>query len=126
MWDHPEQGIYFLEWYEDGKRRRPRAGIRPADVLERQGRKILETERQRVALTSESSGQGHLWLEFLHQYETTIKTTKLLPTGSKRLQFRPAASAHVFEITELDAFNSHLPPHPFNHLATTKSAEISF
>ncbi|SRR6266849_6723178 len=42
VWDRSETGAYYLEWYEDGKRRRKPAGIRPADVLEARRRKILE------------------------------------------------------------------------------------
>src|SRR6266852_9079935 len=42
VWDRDETGAYYLEWYEDGKRRRKPAGIRPADVLEARRRKILE------------------------------------------------------------------------------------
>jgi integrase len=42
VWDHPKQGVYYLEWYQDGKRRRTRAGIRPAEILEARRRKILE------------------------------------------------------------------------------------
>ena len=71
---------------------------------------IVEEVHSRCVDFGESSGQGHLCPEFLRHYETTIKTTKLPPTGSKRLQVRPAASAQVFEITELDTFDSHLPP----------------
>src|SRR5713226_9058116 len=42
VWDTSTPGTYYLEWYEDGKRRRKPAGIRPADVLEARRRKILE------------------------------------------------------------------------------------
>lgn len=42
LWDNSESGIYYLEWYEDKKRRRERAGIRPAEVIEARRRKILE------------------------------------------------------------------------------------
>jgi len=48
VWDNPEQGVYYLEWYEDGKRRRARAGIRAAEVLEAQRRKILELKGSAV------------------------------------------------------------------------------
>lgn len=42
VWDRTENGTFYLEWYEDGKRRRARAGTRPAEVLEARRRKILE------------------------------------------------------------------------------------
>ena len=42
VWDRTERGVYYLEWYEDGKRKRKPAGIRPAEVLEARRRKILE------------------------------------------------------------------------------------
>jgi integrase/recombinase XerD len=42
VWDRNDTGAYYLEWYEDGKRKRKPAGIRPAEVLEARRRKILE------------------------------------------------------------------------------------
>jgi integrase/recombinase XerD len=42
VWDRSEAGVYYLEWYEDRKRRRERAGTRPAEVLEARRRKVLE------------------------------------------------------------------------------------
>jgi hypothetical protein len=29
IWDNPNGGIYYLEWYEDGKRKRQSAGVQP-------------------------------------------------------------------------------------------------
>ena len=42
IWDNPAAGIYYLEWYEDGKRKRHSAGVHPAEILEARRRKILE------------------------------------------------------------------------------------
>jgi integrase len=42
VWDTSTPGVYYLEWYEDGRRKRERAGVRPAEVLEARRRKILE------------------------------------------------------------------------------------
>ena len=42
IWDPVNEGVYYLEWYEDGKRRRATAGTSPAEVLEARRRKILE------------------------------------------------------------------------------------
>ena len=42
IWDRVNEGVYYLEWYEDGKRRRATAGTSPAEVLEARCRKILE------------------------------------------------------------------------------------
>lgn len=42
IWDSSAPGVYYLEWYEDGRRRRARAGLRPAEVLQARRRKILE------------------------------------------------------------------------------------
>lgn len=42
IWDRDERGIYYIEWYEDGKRRRQAVGTQPAQVLEARRRKILE------------------------------------------------------------------------------------
>ena len=48
VWDRNETGAYYLEWYEDGKRKRKPAGIRPAEVLEARRRKILELKGRGV------------------------------------------------------------------------------
>jgi hypothetical protein len=48
VWDRGETGAYYLEWYEDGKRRRARAGTSPAEVLEARRRKILELKGRGV------------------------------------------------------------------------------
>src|SRR5713226_4051806 len=48
IWDRSENGAYYLEWYEDGKRRRARAGVRPAEVLEARRRKILELKGRAI------------------------------------------------------------------------------
>jgi len=42
IWDNPDHGVYYLEWYENGKRKRKPAGVHPAEVLEARRRKILE------------------------------------------------------------------------------------
>src|SRR5437667_2839417 len=42
LWDNAEKGVYYLEWYEDKKRKRQRAGIRPSEILEARRRKIFE------------------------------------------------------------------------------------
>ena len=41
VWDRSQSGVYYLEWYEDGKRRRATAGVTPSEVLEARRRKIL-------------------------------------------------------------------------------------
>src|SRR5512142_910798 len=48
VWDRSERGVYYLEWYEDGKRRRATAGVTPAQVLEARRRKILELKGRAV------------------------------------------------------------------------------
>lgn len=48
IWDNEEGGIYYLEWYEDAKRRRQTAGIRPAEVLAARRRKILELKGKAI------------------------------------------------------------------------------
>ena len=48
IWDNPEHGIYYLEWYEEGRRKRQAAGIRPAEVLEARRRKILELKGRAI------------------------------------------------------------------------------
>ncbi len=48
VWDNPEHGIYYLEWYEEGRRKRQTAGIRPAEVLEARRRKILELKGKAI------------------------------------------------------------------------------
>lgn len=46
IWDSPDGGVYYLEWYENRKRKRQKAGVRPAEVLEARRRKILELKGQ--------------------------------------------------------------------------------
>jgi integrase/recombinase XerD len=48
VWDRGESGAYYLEWYEDGKRKRERAGTRPAEVQEARRRKILELKGRAI------------------------------------------------------------------------------
>jgi integrase/recombinase XerD len=48
IWDNEEGGVYYIEWYEDGRRRRQRAGIRPTEVLEARRRKALELKGRAV------------------------------------------------------------------------------
>ena len=48
VWDRSENGAYYLEWYEDGKRRRATAGTRPSEVLEARRRKILELKGRAI------------------------------------------------------------------------------
>ncbi len=48
IWDNPGHGIYYLEWYEEGRRKRQTAGIRPAEVLEARRRKILELKGRAI------------------------------------------------------------------------------
>jgi len=50
VWDRNDNGAYYLEWYEDGKRKRKPAGIRPAEVLEARRRKILELKGRGIEL----------------------------------------------------------------------------
>jgi site-specific recombinase XerD len=42
IWDGTRNGVYYLEWYEDRRRKRARAGVQPAEVVEARRRKILE------------------------------------------------------------------------------------
>jgi len=42
IWDNPNGGVYYLEWYENGRRKRHSVGVRPAEILEARRRKILE------------------------------------------------------------------------------------
>jgi integrase/recombinase XerD len=42
IWESSTPGVYYLEWYEDRSRKRQRAGVYPAEVLEARRRKILE------------------------------------------------------------------------------------
>jgi integrase/recombinase XerD len=48
IWDNVDGGVYYLEWYEDGKRKRQTAGIRPAEVLDARRRKILELKGRAI------------------------------------------------------------------------------
>lgn len=48
VWDRSQPGVYYLEWYEDGKRRRATAGVTPSEVLEARRRKILELKGRAI------------------------------------------------------------------------------
>ena len=48
LWDNQDGGVYYLEWYEDGKRKRQTIGISPAEVLDARRRKILELKGSAV------------------------------------------------------------------------------
>jgi len=68
VWGLSENGAYYLEWYEDHKRRRARAGIRPAEVLEARRRKILE-------LKGKATEQGRIVAPSLPEEETPVPQT---------------------------------------------------
>jgi integrase/recombinase XerD len=59
IWDREESGVYYLEWYEDGKRRRKAVGTQPAQVLEARRRKILEL-KGRATERGRTVDPGHL------------------------------------------------------------------
>jgi len=63
VWDRAESGVYYLQWYEDGKRRRASAGTRPAEVLEARRRKIFE-------LKGKATEQGRIVASTLGEEET--------------------------------------------------------
>jgi site-specific recombinase XerD len=48
IWDNHEHGVYYLEWYEDGKRKRQAVGLRPAEILDARRRKILELKGRAI------------------------------------------------------------------------------
>jgi integrase/recombinase XerD len=68
VWDRGENGAYYLEWYEDRKRRRARAGTRPAEVLEARRRKILE-------LKGRATEQGRIVAPTLPEEEPPVPLT---------------------------------------------------
>ena len=59
IWDNPNGGIYYLEWYENGQRKRHSAGVQPAEVLEARRCKILEFD----APVEEGADHGGLAVE---------------------------------------------------------------
>src|SRR5712691_782546 len=71
LWARNETGAYFLEWYEDGKRRRKPAGIRPAEVLEARRRKILE-------LKGKATEQGRSVAPGASDEETPVPITQTI------------------------------------------------
>ena len=48
IWDKSEGGVYYLEWHEDGKRKRETAGVQPSEVLDARRRKILELKGRAI------------------------------------------------------------------------------
>jgi integrase len=68
VWDRSDNGAYYLEWNEDGSRRRARAGTSPAEVLEARRRKILE-------LKGRATEQGRIVAPTLSEEETPVPLT---------------------------------------------------
>ncbi len=48
IWDKSDGGVYYLEWHEDGKRKRETAGVQPSEVLDARRRKILELKGRAI------------------------------------------------------------------------------
>jgi len=48
LWNRNDVGAYYLEWYQNGQRKRERAGTRPTEVLEARRRKILELKGRAI------------------------------------------------------------------------------
>ena len=86
VWDRNETGAYYLEWYEDGKRKRKPAGILPAEVLEARRRKILElkgkaTERGQTVAPGRSEEETPVPLtQTIERYLTHVKINQKLNT----------------------------------------------
>ena len=53
-WKALPDGNYYVEWYEDGKRRRERAGSTVAEVQEAQRHKRHELEGRKLGLSGSS------------------------------------------------------------------------
>ena len=86
VWDRNDTGAYYLEWYEDGRRKRKPAGIRPAEVLEARRRKILElkgraTEQGRTVAPGKSDEETPVPLTAtIESYLTHVKINQKLNT----------------------------------------------
>jgi len=48
IWDKSDGGVYYLEWHEDGRRKRETAGVQPSEVLDARRRKILELKGRAI------------------------------------------------------------------------------
>lgn len=48
IWDKSDGGLYYLDWHEDGKRKRETAGVQPSEVLDARRRKILELKGRAI------------------------------------------------------------------------------
>jgi integrase/recombinase XerD len=70
IWDRAASGAYYIEWYENRKRKRERAGIHPAEVLEARRRKILE-------LKGRAAEQGRT---IRPEYDDEETAVRLVPT----------------------------------------------
>ncbi len=79
VWDRNETGAYYLEWYEDGKRRRKPAGIRPAEVLEARRRKILE-------LKGKATEQGRTVASRMSDEETPVPLAQTIESYLNHLK----------------------------------------
>ena len=86
IWDNSQRGVYYIEWYENGKRRRKPAGIRPAEILEARRQKTLElkgmaTEAGRTVQPSRGEEETPVPLtETIEAYLNHVKINQKLNT----------------------------------------------
>ncbi|MBV9035030.1 MAG: hypothetical protein JO182_11120, partial [Acidobacteriaceae bacterium] len=81
-WNSLPQGLYLIEWYAGGKRRRESAGVTAAQALEAQRRKKHELEGRKLGVSGfEEAGETakrpplHVAVQrYLEQIETLKKS----------------------------------------------------
>jgi len=88
VWDRNDNGAYYLEWYEDGKRKRKPAGIRPAEVLEARRRKILELKGRGIEL-------GRMVAPGASDEETSVALTQTIESYLNHLKINQKLNTYL-------------------------------
>lgn len=97
-WDHVaidgheevhREGAYYIDWYENGRRRRESVGKFPHDVLERARRKrlVLQSEKAGIEIKNSDSSEERRLHAAIDRY---LETVKLLKKPSTHLHYRNA------------------------------------
>jgi len=100
VWDRADGGTYYLEWYEDRKRRRERAGTRPAEVLEARRRKVLE-------LKGRAAEQGRAVAPTPDGEETPVPLTATIETYLNHVKINQKLNTYRRYRSVLDHFRNY-------------------
>jgi integrase len=99
VWDGSQKGVYYLEWYEDGKRRRATAGTTPAEVLAARRRKILELKGRAIE-------QGRI-VRPVSDEETAVPLTQTIDAYLNHVKVNQKLSTYRRYRSVLDVFRDY-------------------